>query len=128
MIQYVYANLFPRYFCRIEDYGAGCKLEFDSVYKWYLAQKNMLNWQFYNQNVVKWEETSSTQKNVDENEEEKDLHVEKTDTTKETMDSTIKEIVKKRKRSHQRSKKQLKKIQEKKTKTNDWSRRKQKKK
>ena len=30
------------------------------------------------------------------------------------MDGTVKEIVKKRKRSHQRSKKQLKKIQEKK--------------
>ena len=43
VIQYVYANLFPRYFCRIDNYGVGCKLEFDSVYKQYLAQKNVLN-------------------------------------------------------------------------------------
>ena len=36
----------------MDDYGVGYKLEFDSVYKQYLAQKNVLNWQFYNQNVV----------------------------------------------------------------------------
>ena len=57
---------------------------------------------------------SSTQNNVDETEEQKDFHFEKIDTSKETTDNTIKEIVKKRKRSHQRSEKQLKKIQEKK--------------
>ena len=89
-------------------------MEFDSDYKQYLAQKNVLNWQFYNQNLVKCEETSSTQNNVDETEENKDFHVEKIDTSKETTDSTIKEIVKKRKRVHQQREKQLKKIQEKK--------------
>ena len=92
-------------------------MEFDSVYKQYLAQKNVLNWQFYHQNLIKCEETSSTQNNVDETEEEKDFHVQKIDTSKDTMDGTIKEIVKKRKRLHQPSKKQLKKIQENKTKT-----------
>ena len=92
-------------------------MEFDSVYKQFLAQKNVLNWQSCNQNVIKWKETSSTQNNVDETEKKKkDFHVEKIDTTKETTDGTIKEIVKKRKRSHQRSEKQLKKIQEKKLK------------
>ena len=71
----------------------------------------MLNWQFYNQNLVKCEETPSTQNNVDETEEKKDFQVEKIDTNKETMDDTVKEIVKKRrKRSHQRSEKQFKKI------------------
>ena len=98
VIQYVYANLFPRYFCRIDDYGVGCKLEFYSVYKQYLPQNNVLNWQFYNQNVVKFEEMSSTQDNVDETEEQKDFHVEKIDTSKETADGTIKEIAKKKKK------------------------------
>ena len=116
LIQYVYANLFPRNFFRIDDYGVGCKLEFDSDYKQYLAQENVLSWQFYNQNDVKCEETSPTQNNVDETEEQKDFQVEKIDISKETTDGTVKEIVKKRKRSHQRSKKQLKKIQEKKLK------------
>ena len=36
----------------------------------------MLNWQFYNENVVKYEETSSTQNNVNETEEQKDFCVE----------------------------------------------------
>ena len=76
----------------------------------------MLNEQFYNQNLVKCKETSSTQNNVDETEEKKDFHVEKLDTSKETMDGTVKEIVTKRKRSHQQNEGQLKKIQEKKLK------------
>ena len=70
-------------------------MNFDTVYKQYLAQKNLLNWQFYNQNVVKCEETSSTQNNVDETEEQRDFHVEKID-RKQTTDSTVKEIVKKK--------------------------------
>ena len=76
----------------------------------------MLNWQFYTQNVVKCKETSSTQNKVDETEEQKDFHVEKIDIAKETTDDIVKQIVKKGKRLHQRSKKQLKKIQEKKLK------------
>ena len=92
VIQYAYVNLFPRYFCRINNYGVGCKLEFDSVYKQYLAQKNVLNWQFHNQNVLKYKETSSTQNNVDETEEQKDFCVEKIDIAKEIMDNVIKEI------------------------------------
>ena len=112
VIQYVYANLFPRYFCRVDNYGVGCKLEFDSVYKQFLGQ-NVLNWQFYNQNVVKSEKTSSIQNKVDETEEQKDFRIEQINISKETMDNTVKEIVKKRKRSHRQSEKQLKKIQEK---------------
>ena len=74
----------------------------------------MLNWQFYIQNVVKCEETSSTQNNIDETKEEKDFCVEIIDIAKETTDgSTAKEIVQKRQRSHQRSKKQLKKFKKK---------------
>ena len=50
----------------------------------------MLNSQFYKQNVVKCEETSTTQNNIDETEEQKDLHVEKIGTTKEAMDGIVK--------------------------------------
>ena len=113
VIQYAYANLFLRYFCRIDDYGVGCKLEFDSVYKQYLAQKNVLNWQFYNQNVIKCEETSSTQNNVDETEDQKDFHIEKIDTTKETME----EIVKKKKKIKSAERKTVEKNSRQKTKT-----------
>ena len=60
----------------------------------------MLNWQFYNQNLVKCKETPYTQNNVDETEEKKDFQVEKIDTNKETMDDTVKEIVKKKEKDH----------------------------
>ena len=92
-------------------------MEFDSVYKQYLAQKNVLNWQFYNQDLVKCKETSSTQNNVDETEEKKDFHVGKFDTSKETMDSTIKEIVLKKKKIASAERKTVEKNSRKKTKT-----------
>ena len=92
-------------------------MEFDSVYKQHLAQKNVLNWQFYNQNLVKCEEISSTQNNVDETEEKKDFHVEKFDTSKETMDSTIKEIVLTKKKIASAERKTVEKNSRKKTKT-----------
>ena len=57
----------------MDDYGVSCKLEFDSVYKQFLAQKNVLNWQSCNQNVIKCKETSSTQNNVDETEKKKKI-------------------------------------------------------
>ena len=124
VIQYVYANLFPRYFCWIDDYGVGCKLEFDSVYKQYLAQENVLNWQFYNQNVLKCKETSSTQKNVDKTEEQKDFQVEKIDTSNETTDGTVKEIVKEKRKVASAEWKTVEKNSRKKTETDSWSQRK----
>ena len=99
-------------------------MEFDSDYKQYLAQKNVLNWQFYNQNLVKCEETSSTQNNVDETEEKKDFHVEKIDASKETTDGTIKEIVKKKKKIASAERKLIEKNLRKKTKTDGWWQRK----
>ena len=45
--QYLYANLFPRYFSRIDDYGIRCKLTFENHYKFYQSQKNLLNWSGY---------------------------------------------------------------------------------
>ena len=43
--QFVFGNLFPKCFARIDDYGVKNKTEFDSMYKIYLSQKNVINWQ-----------------------------------------------------------------------------------
>ena len=89
-------------------------MEFGSVYKQYLAQKNVLNWQFYNQNVVKCKKTSSTQNNIDETKEQKDFHVEKIKIAKETTDDgNVKEIIKKEKDRISGAKNILKKFKKK---------------
>ena len=45
LYQFVYANLFPKYFSRIDDYGIHNKLEFENIFKTWLSQKNNFNYQ-----------------------------------------------------------------------------------
>ena len=47
VFQFIYTNLFPRYFSRIDDYGIRCRLDFDNLYKIYQGQKSFLNCQEY---------------------------------------------------------------------------------
>ena len=42
--QFIYANLFPRCFARIDDYGVQSKTKFNIHYKNYLNQKNIFDW------------------------------------------------------------------------------------
>ena len=43
--QFVFGNLSLKPFARIDDYCVKNKTEFDSMYKIYLSQKNIINWQ-----------------------------------------------------------------------------------
>ena len=42
---FIFGNLFPRYFGKIDDYGIQSKIEFNSHYQNYLLQKNVLEWE-----------------------------------------------------------------------------------
>ena len=43
--QFIYGNLFPRCFARIDDYGIQSKTAFNVHYKNYLTQKSIFEWQ-----------------------------------------------------------------------------------
>ena len=43
--QFVFGNLFPKCFARIDEYGVKNKTSFDNQYKIYLSQKNVYKWQ-----------------------------------------------------------------------------------
>ena len=43
--QFLYGNLFPKYFARIDDYGIESKTNFDHFHKSHLSQKNVFEWQ-----------------------------------------------------------------------------------
>ena len=42
--QFVYENLIPRYFARIDDYGIQSKANFNNFYTNYINQKNVFEW------------------------------------------------------------------------------------
>ena len=54
LYQFVYANLFPRCFARVDNYGVQLKTKFNVHYKNYLNQKNIFEW--YQKNSVVSEE------------------------------------------------------------------------
>ena len=44
LYQFLFGNLFPKCFCRINDYGINAKTLFNSYYHNFNVQKNMINW------------------------------------------------------------------------------------
>ena len=44
LYQYLFGNLFPKCFCRINDYGINAKTLFNTYYHNFNVQKNMINW------------------------------------------------------------------------------------
>ena len=86
--QFLYGNLFPKYFGRIDDYGIESKTNFDNFYKSYLSQKNIFAWQqnsFFN--VQNKNENNSTSLNLDEIDVQ-DVDFEKLNEIKEKQDKT----------------------------------------
>ena len=45
LYQFLFGNLFPKCFCRINDYGINAKTLFNSYYHKFNVQKNIINWQ-----------------------------------------------------------------------------------
>ena len=44
LYQFLFGNLFPKCFCRINDYGINAKTLFNTYYHNFHVQKNMINW------------------------------------------------------------------------------------
>ena len=54
LYQFLFGNLFPKCFCRINDYGIRAKTLFSTYYHNFNVQKNIINWQ--NKNLKEEEE------------------------------------------------------------------------
>ena len=76
LYQFLFGNLFPKCFCRINDYGVRAKTLFSTYYHNFNVQKNIINWQ--NKNLEVKEEINEhniaspvnmTELNDDENKE-----------------------------------------------------------
>ena len=65
LYQFLYGNLFPKCFSRINDYGVRAKTLFNTYYQNFNLQKNIINWQ--NNNLqIKEEEEEEKQINKEE--------------------------------------------------------------
>ena len=53
LYQFLYGNLFPKCFCRVNDYGVKAKLLFNTYYQNFNVQKKVINWP---NNILKEEE------------------------------------------------------------------------
>ena len=56
LYQFLYGNLFPKCFSRINDYGVRAKTLFNTYYQNFIIQKNVINWQNNNNNLTIKEE------------------------------------------------------------------------
>ena len=61
--QFLFGNLFPKCFCRVNDYGIRAKTLFSTYYHNFNVQKNIINWQ--NNNLKEEEEEEEELKLID---------------------------------------------------------------
>ena len=109
LYQFLFGNLFPKCFCRINDYGIRAKTLFSTYYHNFNVQKNIINWQNKNLEVKEEKEQynlaspiNMTTLNDDENKENIKIEIEKQ--KKEEVKKEEKKV--KRKIKNEQSKKQ----------------------
>ena len=110
LYQFLFGNLFPKCFCRINDYGIRAKTLFSTYYHNFNVQKNIINWQNKNLEIKEEEKEynlaspiNMTTLNDDENKENIEIQIEKL--KKEEEEKKEKKKVK-RKIKNEESKKQ----------------------
>ena len=95
LYQFLYGNLFPKCFSRINDYGVRAKTLFNTYYQNFTIQKNVINWQNNNNLTIKEEV-----KEVKEVKEVEEIYYNASPINMTTLDkeNTIKKETKNRKR------------------------------
>ena len=100
LYQFLFGNLFPKCFCRVNDYGIRAKTLFSTYYHNFNVQKNIINWQ--NKNLKEEEEynvespINMTTLNDDENKENIEIKEEKEPKKEEEEEKKEKKKVKRK--------------------------------
>ena len=83
LYQFLFGNLFPKCFCRINDYGINAKTLFNSYYHNFIVQKNMINWQTKQESPI-----NMTTLNDDDDDDfnQKNIEIKKEEEIKENND------------------------------------------
>ena len=109
MYQFIFSNLFPKFFGKFDNRGIQNNIEFTSYYSTYLNQKNIIDWQINNQyweeqaKKVKLNENDSNsnsdveiiekkkKKNEDKEEEKRNIRKRKMETKKKSLEEKLRE-------------------------------------
>ena len=95
LYQFLYGNLFPKCFCRVNDYGIKAKLLFNTYYQNFNMRKKVINWQ---NNILKEEE----ERKIQIKQEEEEIQNEKYDNASPVNMTTLEEDTKQPKTKRKR--------------------------
>ena len=119
LYQFLYGNLFPRCFSRIDDYGIKAKTLFNTYYQNFTLQKNVINWQNNNLTMIKEVVVNTSPLNMttlndsnddDDGDDDKENKLPKATTTTTTTAATAKPKTKKRKINNAEAKAQKREL------------------
>ena len=88
LYQLLYGNLFPKCFCRVNDYGIKAKLLFNTYYQNFNMRKKVINWQ---NNILKEEDE---ERKIQIKQEEEEIQNEKYDNASPINMTTLEEDTK----------------------------------
>ena len=97
LYQFLYGNLFPKCFCRVNDYGIKAKLLFNTYYQNFNMRKKVINWQ---NNILKEEEEE--ERKIQIKQEEEEIQNEKYDNASPVNMTTLEEDTKQPKTKRKR--------------------------
>ena len=97
LYQFLYGNLFPKCFCRVNDYGIKAKLLFNTYYQNFNMRKKVINWQ---NNILKEEEEE--ERKIQIKQEEEEIQNEKYDNVSPVNMTTLEEDTKQPKTKRKR--------------------------
>ena len=105
LYQFLYGNLFPKCFSRINDYGVRAKTLFNTYYQSFIIQKNVINWQNNHNNLTIKEEVVEEEKQTEKYDNASPLNM----TTLDKQETTKKDT-KKRKINNTEAKSQKREL------------------
>ena len=82
LYQFLFGNLFPKCFCRINDYGINAKTLFNTYYYNFNVQKNIINWQNKQEEELE-SPINMTTLNNDDDENKENIEIKKETKTEE---------------------------------------------
>ena len=83
LYQFLFGNLFPKCFCRINDYGIRAKTLFSTYYHNFNVQKNIINWQNENLKHEQQSPINMTTLNDDDEENKENIEIKQEKETNE---------------------------------------------
>ena len=88
LYQFLYGNLFPKCFSRVNDYGVRAKTLFNTYYQNFYIQRNMINWQNNNPQIKEKDNESTSINMTTLDDENNEIVTENTEIKKENENDT----------------------------------------